>query len=290
VDWEEVARRARDVQYERPEVPLGIPAAGIGGLRVPLSGIREDSVELSEGIVYAFVDLPPGMRGVNMSRSVRAVLESLEGARSLADLASSAASRLLELHEYSSTARVVVRASAFRAGEAPASGLRSPARFLAMASASADRSGAVRSSVGAAVLGMTACPCGEELMRAAAGGCPAPATHTQRAYLRMEASPAGSTSISRLRSVAAAALGAEPLPLLRRPDEAAVIHGAVSGARFAEDAFRLAALGFARSHPSFPPDGTLRLRVRSLESIHGHDVIVEGSLSGRELRALLGPG
>ncbi|BBE42231.1 GTP cyclohydrolase I FolE2 [Conexivisphaera calida] len=287
MDWDDVVRRARDVQYEGPGIGLRIPGAGIGGLRIPLD-LREGPVMMLGGSVDALVDLPPGMRGVNMSRSVRAVLESMDGARSLADFASAAASRLLELHEYSTSARVVVRTSAFIEEEAPVTGLRSPSRFSAIADFTRRRDGPASAWLGASVLGVTACPCGSELMRSASGGCDGfpCATHMQRARVLVAARPAGSTDLASLRSSALGGLSASAYPLLRRSDEASVIHGALSNPRFAEDVFRRVALSFIEGNPSFPRDGELRVRVRSYESIHGHDVVVEGMLRGEELLSL----
>ncbi len=97
---------------------------------------------------------------------------------------------------------------------------------------------------------------------------------------------AGSTDLALLRSSALGGLSASAYPLLRRSDEASVIHGALSNPRFAEDVFRHAALSFIEGNSSFPRDGELRVRVRSYESIHGHDVVVEGVLRGEELLSL----
>jgi GTP cyclohydrolase FolE2 len=282
VDWEEVTRRALDVQYQRPDIELGIQSAGIGGLRIPLSGISSGPVRFTEGSVDAFVDLPPGMRGVNMSRSVRAILESAEGARSVEGLASAAVERLLKLHEYSSSSRVIVRAAAF-ADDGPAGGPKSPERFLVIADFRSMRGSGTSGSLGVSVNGITACPCGAELMRSALGGCGVCATHMQRASVLLAARPAASTTILGLRSAALRAMSGEVHALLRRSDEAAVIHAALSNTRFAEDVFRHAALLFAEDHPLFPEDGELRIRVRSNESIHGHDVVVDGVLSGEDL-------
>ncbi|MDP7982194.1 MAG: GTP cyclohydrolase I FolE2 [Conexivisphaerales archaeon] len=287
MDWDDVVRRARDVQYEGSGIGLRIPGAGIGGLRIPLD-LHDGPVRILGGSVDAFVDLPPGMRGVNMSRSVRAVLDSMDGARSLADFASAIVSRLLELHEYSMSARAVVRASAFIEEEAPVTGLRSPHHFSAIADFVYRRDGDASAWLGASVPGVTACPCGSELMRSASGGCggfPCP-THMQRARVLVAARPAGSTNLVSLRSSAVGGLSASVYPLLRRSDEASVIHDALSNPRFAEDVFRRVALSFVEGNPSFPPDGELRVRVRSRESIHGHDVVVEGVLRGDELLSL----
>ncbi|MGC8970080.1 MAG: GTP cyclohydrolase, FolE2/MptA family [Conexivisphaera sp.] len=286
MDWEDVVRRSRDVQYGRPDVVARVPRAGVRGLMVPLAGIPEGPVRLAEGSVDALVDLPPTMRGANMSRSVRAILGALEGAGSLAGFASAAAAGLLELHEYSSVAVVRVRASAFAEVEAPASGLRSPCRFTALAGARAARGSGTRASLGVSVVGAIACPCGSELMRSAYGQRDPPPTHMQRASLTIEATPASHTSIASLRSAALSAFSAEVRPLMKRSDEAATIDAALSRPRFAEDAFRLAALSFAAAHPSFPRDGSVRIRVRSMESVHGHDVVAEGTLTGEELLSL----
>ncbi len=283
MDWAHIARAAKDVQYERPGVGLRIPSVGVRGIKLPLD-MREGSIRVLGASVDALVDLPPNIRGANLSRSVASVLMAMEGARSLAGLAEEAARLLLEYHEYSELSRVVVRATAFVEEASPATGLRSPSRFVAIADSTRARSGAVSTRLGASVVGITACPCGAELMRAA--GCGPCATHMQRARVTLIARPASSTSVEILRSSALGGLSSGVLTLLKRADEAYLISSALSNARFAEDAFRLAALHFARSVPSFPLDGELFIHVRSHESIHGHDVVVSGYLSGELLRSL----
>ncbi|MDW7977507.1 MAG: GTP cyclohydrolase, FolE2/MptA family, partial [Candidatus Caldarchaeum sp.] len=62
------------------------------------------------------------------------------------------------------------------------------------------------------------------------------------------------------------------MELLKRPDEAALVIEAVESPRFVEDVVRYAAEAVVRKFPYVPDVNVVAIRVKSLESIHQHNL------------------
>jgi GTP cyclohydrolase I/GTP cyclohydrolase-4 len=168
-----------------------------------------------------------------------------------------------------------------------------------------------RRVVGVAAQGMTACPCAQELVGAAArvrlldeGFSEAEidrileavpvATHNQRGLgtLQIGATESAALEIEArtLLEIVEQSMSSEIYELMKRVDEAAVVEKAHRRPRFVEDCVREMIGGVVAKLPELPDDTFVSARQENLETIHQHNVAAERHGTLRELRGELASG
>lgn len=317
--------------HPRPDTTPDLQAEPHMGppLRLDSVGVR-DVIRVTElaGRPYrlaisANVALDGRTRGAHMSRFVTTI------DRALAELGNSSpdmtddGEALLQLAERlagaaaedqsSSSAEALVQAESTRTSGLPdASQALAPRRVLASASRTA--STAAR-RLGVEVLGMTACPCAQALVRAQAREkleevlhtrVPAldsatadelvdeilttvpVATHNQRSWMTLVVGGQNTTllTVRELEQICESAMSAPVVDMLKRPNERDVVVHAHTHPRFVEDAIREALAAVARTPLS--DETSVEVRVRNEESIHPHDVEASRTALLGTIRAELG--
>ncbi|MEM2490125.1 MAG: GTP cyclohydrolase MptA [Candidatus Korarchaeum sp.] len=275
----EILERARDVHSEEPSIRIRLGKVGSFGLKVPV--VVGGLLTLAEA--DAWVSLPAGRRGVDLSRQVKAVYSLSEPPKEPEVLVRESVKLLIDLLPYADSAGVSVRF------EAPLLDSRKSyrAEVSALASAESEVSG-----TRVELLGMTSCPCTMELIRAYMSSigevASLIATHTQRSLGIMEVSLRGKhPDRGKLASIIERAMSSPLMTLTRRPDEASLVMSSLRNPKLAEDVVREMVLLFLREFPSVPDEATLLAAVRSLESVHAHDIYAEVRSTVGELRAEL---
>ncbi len=157
--------------------------------------------------------------------------------------------------------------------------------------------------IGIGLTGITACPCAREVVKKIAEGemekldltkdkmkkilekIPI-ATHMQRAYgsVIVEIPEYIELEATRLVQIITDSMSSSTFELLKRPDEAELVIHATSNPRFVEDCVRYMMCYFVKEFPDFPDNIRLVFKVRSMESIHQHDLIAERVTSLGEIR------
>ena len=141
-----------DVQATRPDVQIGLSRVGVTGVEKLVKLDRDGRRPLILLPVFeVFVDLPQGRKGIDMSRNMQVIDETLEAATAepayrLEDICHDAAERLLQKHEYTSTATVEMTAELIIREETPASGLATQQSIDVIAAATATDEGPPRRS------------------------------------------------------------------------------------------------------------------------------------------------
>ena len=284
-------RSIPDVQSERPEVELELDRVGLLRVRMPLGGPAKlgDGLLLQSPVFTAFVNLPPSQRGIHASRSYETIYDALSSIAwrrgKLEDIASEIVGDLLRRHEYADRAEVKISGTLFRQVKAPVSKKASYERFKVKARAigrRTDSGPSISRSIGVTVYGVTACPCAQKVIksildRGGLRGGELVATHMQRTLASAELGLVGDESVDMLElaDVVKACMSAPVYDLLKRMDEAYLVMQAVRRPVFVEDAARMIALRVARSFSGLSPETSLRIIVKSLESIHSHDFLAE---------------
>src|SRR6056297_3366397 len=105
-----------DVQASQPDVTVGLSQVGVTGVEKLVKLDRNGKrpiVLMAEFEV--FVDLPSGRKGIDMSRNMQVIDETLEAAVAessyrVEDVCGDVAERLLDKHNYTSTAEVRMEA------------------------------------------------------------------------------------------------------------------------------------------------------------------------------------
>ncbi|MDG7049073.1 MAG: GTP cyclohydrolase I FolE2 [Nitrososphaerota archaeon] len=291
--WKAVSAKSKDVQYEKPVVPIAIDRVGFRGIFMPLNSFSRPPVIYSSGRVSVMVDLPPYQRGINMSRTMIGVTDRIgEGKADLEELAPSMAKRLLELHEYSTKSRIRIGADGYLTSSSPISGLESHEHFGVKIGAVMTRSTLLR-IIGVTITGISTCPCGAELMRSALEHGPETSglmpTHMQRAKATLLVSLHGENRITipQLLTAVSESMSGSTHSVLKRSDEGFVIYSALKNPKFVEDIYRSIAREFMTRYPDLDESTRVYISVVSEESIHNFNASASGWSSYRDLKELL---
>jgi GTP cyclohydrolase-4 len=301
-----------DVQASQPDVTVGLSQVGVTGVEKLVKLARKGKrpiVLMAEFEV--FVDLPSGRKGIDMSRNMQVIDETLEAAVAessyrVEDVCGDVAERLLEKHDYTSTAEVRMEADYVTREKTPASDLDTQNTATIIAGAVATEEG-TREEIGARVTGMTVCPCSqgmsesraretledlgvdEETTEAFLDEVPQPG-HSQRGHATLTITSNGSPDVD-LRNVidvARDAMSARIYNLAKRPDEDHMTYHAHANAKFVEDCVRSLAESVVDEFDHLPDDTVIHMKQSNDESIHQHNAHAERELTLEALRDEVG--
>lgn len=302
-----------DVQACVPDYPINLTRVGVTGVKklvkVERGGDNRPIVLISSFEV--FVDLPSDRKGANLSRNFEVIDEVVEEAINrpvyeIEELCGEIAMRLLSRHEYATRAEVKMKSEYIVRRQSPVTRVTCQEVVDIFAEAVAGANGDLLKTVGAEVLGTTACPCAQEIMRdqvkqelaklgispeAAAefaGRIPV-ATHNQRGRgsMSIEVKNRRCISIDRIIRIIEESMSSKVYGLLKRPDEAVVVARAHANPKFVEDCVRTMAQKAVETFTDLPDDAALTLKQINEESIHQHNAFAERIATMGELRAEL---
>jgi len=294
---------ANDVHYNKPAARFKLTRVGVSGVRKPIRVRRPGKEVVLTATIDLFVDLPATQKGSHMSRNVEVLEEAIDSASardigSLEEYAAGLAKSLLKRHEYATFSEAHIGADYFLDKAAP-SGRKTTEVYRLTATARGRREGGrlvVKKTVGVEVTGMTTCPCAmegvRELMRkraprAAKAMADVPmVTHNQRnvTTVRMEVPEGSDVEADDLIEMAEGALSSPTREILKRGDEAALVHAAHENPKFVEDVVRGILERIVERYKNLPDDAEVVVRSVSQESIHKHDAVAERATTLGELR------
>lgn len=279
--WKELAKKSRDLQYDEPELKLKIKKVGIKGYAVPVLRFSKGDLNFARANVDAFVDIPEKIRGINMSRTATSITSALSSASKIEELASLIALNLLEVHEYSSAGIVKLSGEGFYHAKSPVTELPSIERFGFFEVSKIKRREMVENIIGIEVTGISACPCGAELMRVKLNGFDVNPTHMQRAKVRVALRVKGTNlaKFKELIDIAYKSLSERVYSSLKRADEAFLIYSSLKNAKFVEDIYRSAVSELYNKFKDLEGVSGIFAMVRSMESIHEYDAVASGWLN-----------
>ena len=221
------------------------------------------------------------------------------------ELCGEIARRVLSKHEYATRAEVKMKSEYVVNRQSPATKTDCQELVDIFAEAVA-KSGHLRKLVGTEVVGMTACPCAQEIMRDKArrelstlGLSPKEAyefaarlpiaTHNQRGrgMISVEVCDRRCVSLDKIIRIIEGSMSSRVFGLLKRPDEALVVERAHNNPKFVEDCVRTMAQKMVESFPDLPDDAIITLKQTNEESIHQHNAFAERTAIMGELRAEL---
>ena len=304
-----------DIQACEPDYPFNLTRVGVTGVKKLVKverGNDERPVVLISNF-EVFVDLPSDRKGANLSRNFEVIDEVLEEAINcpvyeIEELCGEIAKRLLSRHEYASRAEVKMKSEYIVRRQTPVTKVncQEVVDIFAEAVARAGPTGYLRKMVGAEVLGMTACPCAQEIMKEhvrqelAKAGLSVQAaadlserlpvaTHNQRGRgsISVEVHDRRCVSIDRIIKIIEESMSSKVYGLLKRPDEAVVVKRAHSNPKFVEDCVRTMAQKLVEAFSDLPDDAAVTLKQINEESIHQHNAFAERTANMGELRAEL---
>ncbi|CAG0982012.1 partial GTP cyclohydrolase IV, partial [Methanosarcinales archaeon] len=161
----------------------------------------------------------------------------------------------------------------------------------------------IRKLVGAEVLGITACPCAQEIMVDKArkelkmlgvesgvikkflNNVPMP-THNQRGrgIISIETHDSHFVSLEKIINIIENSMSSQMFELLKRADEAMIVERAHKNPKFVEDCVRTMAQKIVNQFPELPDDSVIVVKQINEESIHRHNAFAERKSTLGELR------
>lgn len=300
-----------DVQASKSEVAINLSRVGVTNVKKLVKVARQNKrpvILISTFNMY--VDLPSDRRGANLSRNFEVIDEVLEESVKSAvfdieDLCGEVARRLLNRHEYATRSEVHMDSELIVKRKTPKTRVMSQKVVKVFARAVAERNDniKVKKVIGAEVVGITACPCAQELMKTRAEAemhnlgieeakikaflerVPM-ATHNQRgrATITIEFSGNYNAPLDTIIDIAERSMSTTSFELLKRPDEMEVVCSAHSNPKFVEDCVRDMAKNVLESFPELPDDAIITLKQVNEESIHQHNAFAELKTTMAQLR------
>ncbi|GAA0647026.1 GTP cyclohydrolase MptA [Salarchaeum japonicum] len=299
-----------DVQASTPDVSVGLSQVGVTGVEKLVKIARPEKRPIVLSAEFeVYVDLPKERKGIDMSRNMEVIDETLEAAVSepayrIEDVCGDAADRLLEKHEYTSQAIVQMEAQYVTQDETPESGKPTQGTMDFLASATAQEGERTREEVGVRVTGMTVCPCSQQMMSARAReklrelGVESDdvkeflrevpqAGHSQRGHATLTIETTGEPDVDliELSELAKDSMSARIYNTAKRPDEDHMTYEAHANARFVEDCVRAMAEGVVSEYDHLADDAVVTMKQSNDESIHQHNAHAERVATLGDLRA-----
>lgn len=256
-----------DVHYQNPEWPISLGLVGLSGLALSLPlALFKGHGECKESLAIfdVYTDLPEHMRGSNISRSVRAILEAAKSCKDPWDLLRELSEMVLKAHEYSSRALIYLRV--------PSADI--DGSFTLKFGLSASKGRELLYIFGVSTLGITACP---SALAVSLQRSNRKITHMQRAKLEVLVKSSRPVEYEGLPSIVQKAFSGNLKALLGREDESALIEKAFDNPLFTEDLVRKTLNDVSEHLKPLAPHGVcVSVRARSFESIHNFDIIASG--------------
>ncbi|WP_440059273.1 GTP cyclohydrolase, FolE2/MptA family [Thermogladius sp. 4427co] len=249
----------RDIHDEKPVYEIDIWRVGIGWIKLPPRSILKYYLNPE---IKAYVNLPKDKRGVHLSRTFQSILEALD--YEPFELPLRLSRMLLEKHEYSTLAGVILRAEGLAVEN---DNLR---KFGFLNHVELNRRGEIvfeKITIRLAI--SIACPCALDTSLALFNQ---PYTHTQRALINVKVLNKGGINIDKIVLLEKVLEITQPelKGLLKRVEEAEFIRKLYEKPMFAEDVVREIAFKLSKSLDGL--GGFLEVKTVSLESIHEYNV------------------
>ena len=257
-----------DVHYQEAPWPIHLDWVGVRKLKisVPLDLFEKNECKDYIASIDIFTDLPSNMRGSNLSRSVKVLMDELVLCRAPWSLLEKLTERVLEVHEYSSKALVNL--------ELPA--VINDDNFVFRFSINRDRKGNTHYIFNVSTTGITACP---SALAVSLYRISQKITHMQRALIEVVITSNQRIPYVEILGLVKTVFSGNLKALLSRADESFLVEKVFENPLFTEDLARKT-LNFVseRLKQIMPKDTCVKVKARSFESIHNFDIQVVGDV------------
>ncbi|AXI25744.1 GTP cyclohydrolase I FolE2 [Methanofervidicoccus sp. A16] len=302
-----------DVQATEPEIKISLTRVGIINLKKLVKIHRKNKRPIILLPTFeVFVDLPSSQKGIHMSRSPEVIEEVIEKLvvkeiYGIEELCVNIVKKLFERHEYATRAEVLMYGDYVLEERSPITNKPSQGicKIIGRAYGIKDNEGNIhiKKMVGAEVVGITACPCAQNLLKEKTVqnlkkkgfsdediekilDAVVVATHNQRGIgtVMIEVPEGYNVSIGKIIEIIRKSMSGEVYELLKRVDEAHVVETAHRNPKFVEDCAREMIKRIVEEFKYLPDDTQVLVRQINKESIHRHDAFAERRSTMGELR------
>ncbi|MGC9103836.1 MAG: GTP cyclohydrolase, FolE2/MptA family [Candidatus Methanodesulfokora sp.] len=271
--------RARDIHSDRPRHCFNLDKVGGIGLKVP---IKVDEFVLL-GNVNVYANLPGSRRGIDLSRQNYVIYKTATSAGSPEEFVLLSTKELLEAIPYSDFVEVSVEV------DIPKNETNAFGSYKTIISSYLSRRGERRNRTRVELIGTTACPCTQELIRTyladISENASIIATHTQRSIGTLDVTlKEDHINHREMAEIVEESMSSPTRTLTKRPEEVSLVIDSICNPKFAEDVVRDMLFLLLERFSWMPDDAYVFSSVRSLESIHKHDIYAERSAFVADLR------
>ncbi len=304
-----------DVQSQSPALALSLSRVGVTAVEKVIRLGQNGTEQLFSARFECVIELGSNQKGAHMSRFEEVVNEAIGevvlGEHTFrAETLAEHIAQLVRERQGARRAEVTVEARFPEHKPAPVSGIPTQELYTLHGVAAATELG-TRRLTGVTAQGMTACPCAQGLVAAAArerlenDGFSADeierildavpvATHNQRGlgtlYIGCPELCDQEIDAATLVQIVEQSMSSEIYELMKRSDEGHVVEKAHRRPRFVEDCVREMVAGVIDQFQSLDDDAFVLARQVNLETIHQHNVVAERTGTMREIRDELRSG
>jgi GTP cyclohydrolase I/GTP cyclohydrolase-4 len=304
-----------DVQAQSPTVALRLSRVGVTAVEKVIRLGQNGTEQLFSARFECVIELGSDQKGAHMSRFEEVVNDAIGqvvlGEHTFrAETLAEHIAQLVRERQGARRAEVTVEARFPEHRPAPVSGILTQELYTLHGVAVATERG-TRRLTGVTAQGMTACPCAQGLVAAAARerletegfgadeidrileAVPV-ATHNQRGlgtlYIGCPELCEQEIDAATLVQIVEQSMSSEIYELMKRSDEGHVVEKAHRRPRFVEDCVREMVAGVIEQFPDLDDEAFVLARQVNLETIHQHNVIAERTGTMREIRDELRSG
>jgi len=304
-----------DIQNTESLYSIGINQVGVKNLIKKVT-IKRNHESYTLGASFsAYVELPQNMRGIHMSRNPESIEEvinehSIKPVSSVEGLAKTLSEKLLDKHDYSSTAIVEIKGIVI-IEMLETSGGKVQKAFDIQSKAISKRikdKYETKIYLGISSQGMTSCPCAQELIKDYSKKIILQrqdqfkitennvdnlldliplASHSQRSKgtIIIELKESNSVSLLELIDIIQDSMSAKiGGDVLKRVDEGKMVRLSHLNPRFVEDSIRVMASLAVKRLTQIPDECEITFKIDSMESIHDYNAFAEKTSTFKELR------
>lgn len=282
-----------DVQSSPSTQNFKLTRVGVTGVKKLVYIKRPNKKEAMPLVVKMdiFVDLPASQKGSHMSRNLELISEIIDAnsqkpVPDLETFCAQTAKLLLKKHDYATFSEVKAEADYFLERTYP-SGKKGLEPFKLVAEARANSKNEIKKLIGVRVIGMTACPCAREVIKAIGKYKNIPPTHNQRNITTLMIEVPGednSVDANDLIDIVEKSFSSPTYGILKRKEEGMLVYNAHKNPKFVEDVVRDILSEILQKYKKLPDDVIVIVRSESEESIHKHNAFAERATTLGELR------
>ena len=257
-----------DVHYEKAPWPIHLDWVGIRKMKVsmPLDLFEENKCKEYIASIDIYTDLPTSMRGSNLSRSVKVLVDESVSCKKPWDLLERLTEKVLAVHEYSSKALVTL--------EVPV--VINDDSFVFRFGLNKDRKKRTRYLLSLSTTGITACP---SALAVSLHRANQKITHMQRAIIEVSITSNQPINYMEIPGLVKSVFSGNLKSLLSRTEESFLVEKVFENPLFTEDLARKT-ISYLSEHLKqiMPRDTCVEVKARSFESIHNFDIQVMGRI------------
>jgi len=286
-----------DVSLNPPDYNIPIDWVGISDIYLPAFYLRFGELKVfTSARVNAYIDLPPNYKGIHASRNYESIVDVFKNYVGkdieVIKFCNEVSKELLDKYPYSKKSYVSIKAMIIYPDKTPLYRDSLERAYIICKSYAKKVRGEINTNryIGVETTGFTACPSAQrnilnilikdlqkrfddDTVKKILDIIPY-ATHTQRIHVKILIQVPANISINILKliKIVRESMSSPTYEFLKRDDETKLILNSLRNPKFVEDVIREVSVKIAKDFKELPNSSVIKIYVKSLESIHRHNL------------------